>query len=157
MLIPFNRTEYLSLSTSKICTGALFTLNHGAIGKIIFLVMFGLSLLTMHLIYRIVYYDSLGDVDSELYLTSSLMWLREMAIEVHKVSLDELYEGAEWRLEVAECNMQNNGTDCGIFTLMNIYCIAFSIPHICCDDNATVCRDKIAHDLFHGKINFRLT
>ena len=98
----------------------------------------------MFVIPRICYYDSLGDVDSSLYLNSSLLWLQEMAIELHKVSLSELSGGIGWTLNVVPVNHQKNGSDCGVHTLMNIYCLAFSIPLVCCVENAEVRRDKTA-------------
>ena len=110
-------------------------------------------LIFLYLVLRIVYYDSLGDVDSELYLNGALMWLQEMAIEVHRVSLDELCGGTAWTLEVAtNINNQQNGTDCGIHTLMNIHCLVFSMPFICCVENANDCRDRIALNILRGNI-----
>ena len=106
----------------------------------------------MFVIPRICYYDSLGDVDSSLYLNSTLLWLQEMVIELHKVSLSELSGGIGWTLNVVPVNHQKNGSDCGVHTLMNIYSLAFSIPFVCCIENADDCRDKIAIDIVRGSI-----
>ena len=102
--------------------------------------------------FRIVYYDSYGDNDSALYLKTVLQWLREMAIAVRFVSLGELSEHQEWTLTCGDSNQQKNSTDCGIFTMMNIHCLAFSMPLVCNAENAKLCREAIAASLLRGKL-----
>jgi Ulp1 family protease len=97
--------------------------------------------------------DSLGDCGSEVYLQATLQWLREMAIEQRKVSLEELSGGQEWAFEVSkDVNDQGNNVDCGVHAIMNIYCASFSLPLFCNPSNANTCRTKIALDLLRGHI-----
>ena len=104
-------------------------------------------------LFRIVYYDSYGNVDSKLYLNATLRWLQEMAISVRKVSLTELSGGEKWALYAQKgLHQQGNGTDCGIYAMMNICCLTFLIPLHCCTENAKLCRQRIALSLIQQQL-----
>ena len=86
--------------------------------------------------------DSVGG-DKSKYFENICAWLRDEGLKVN-VSVDR-YDG--WRLVIVAGPVQENGTDCGVFTIVAAEMYMLDIPLVYDQPMMPALRARIAHEL----------
>jgi Ulp1 family protease len=75
------------------------------------------------------------------------------AIDSTKLSLEEVSGKANWSMKVASgWPQQDNGSDCGLFTIVGCECAAFGIPMRMSSERALFFRRKVGADIMNQKL-----
>jgi sentrin-specific protease 1 len=88
--------------------------------------------------------DSLGIADADIYFDACIQFLKDHAIRTTGCTLQELCSNTNnWSRHVVDSPKQANGTDCGVFTCINMFCDTFGLPMRMSSDIADHMRSKI--------------
>lgn len=89
-------------------------------------------------------FDSLGIADADIYFDACNQFLKDHAIRMTGCTLQELCRNTKnWSRHVVECPKQANGTDCGVFLCINMFCETFGLPLQMSGEIADCMRRKI--------------
>jgi Ulp1 family protease len=107
-----------------------------------FLIVLVMDTKTVHII------DSVGGAKSK-YFSNICAWLRDEGLKVN--ASDSRYEG--WKLEVVTGPLQENGWDCGVFTIAAADMCMHDLPLLYDQRMVPHLRARIAHELLDECIN----
>ena len=80
-------------------------------------------------------------------------FLREEAIERTGCTLAELTQVQSFSKSIGSCSKQTNGTDCGVFTCVNMFCEVFGLSKtLMSQDISDHCRKKIGLSILRNNI-----
>ena len=80
-------------------------------------------------------------------------FLREEAIERTGCTLVELTEVERYSKSIGSCSKQTNGTDCGVFTCVNMFCEVFGLSKPLMSQHISdLCRKKIDLSILSNNI-----
>lgn len=103
---------------------------------------------------RIEYYDSMGSRGTR-YLNGALQYLQDESIKVNESS----FNPDEWELTSTTHHVpqQENGFDCGVFSIMYADFITDNLPLSFSQEDMPFYRKKICANILRGSLNYPLT
>ena len=110
------------------------------------------TLLVMYIkLKKIVYYDSMGRSSCSKYLNGALRYLGDEADRLGRGFLPD-----EWELVPTDLNntpQQQNGYDCGVFTIMFADFLTHNLPLSFSQEIIQLCRKKICLNIIRGYLD----
>jgi sentrin-specific protease 1 len=102
---------------------------------------------------EIIYYDSMNGAGG-IYLKRFMQWVKDEAREKKGMAIDE----NDWTLrsQLRSVPQQNNGCDCGVFSIICADFISDDLPLSYSQDDMLAFRIKIAAAIIRGSLNYAL-
>ena len=89
-------------------------------------------------------FDSGDCIDPSIYFAACLKFLKDHAVRTTGCTLEELSgQSDDWARNIAPCPKQGNGTDCGVYTCVNMLCNIFGLELHMSQEVADMTRTKI--------------
>ena len=98
---------------------------------------------------RVLYYDSMGG-RGQRYVEGLLRWVVDEAAAKNKVVVNK----SEWSLERGVCPQQENGYDCGVFTVVCADFLADDLPLTYEQKHMSMFRHKIGSFILKGALGY---
>ena len=98
---------------------------------------------------KVLYYDSMGG-RGQRYVEGLLRWVVDEASTKHKIVVNK----SEWSLERGVCPQQQNGYDCGVFTVVCADFLADDLPLTYEQKNMSMFRHKVGSFILRGTLGY---